>query len=121
MAEALENLQAVQEAHRKEVTQVQEAANQQSKALIVLTPDHYYTHLPYSPVVRREVEALQRSVQEKSGEARQLQRQLADLERDRHTEVVKLRLEASSWLGVTAVYSGVPITLYSVYSMTPSY
>ena len=45
------------------------------------------------------MEALQRSIQEKSGEARQLQRQLADLERDRHTEVVKLRLEASSWPG----------------------
>ena len=33
MAEALENLQAVQEAHRKEVAQVQEAASQQSKLL----------------------------------------------------------------------------------------
>lgn len=47
----------------------------------------------YLPAVRRELEVLQRTIQERNGEARQLQKQLADLERDRHTEVVKLRLE----------------------------
>jgi len=47
----------------------------------------------YLLAVRRELEVLQRTIQERNGEARQLQKQLADLERDRHTEVVKLRLE----------------------------
>ena len=45
------------------------------------------------PVVRRELEVLQRTIQERNGEVRQLQKQLTDLERDKHTEVVKLRLE----------------------------
>jgi len=72
MAEALDNFQAVQEAHKKELSEMQDAANQQ---------------------MRRELEVLQRTIQERNGEARQLQKQLADLERDRHTEVVKLRLE----------------------------
>lgn len=44
-------------------------------------------------VVRRELEVLQRTIQERNGEVRQLQKQLTDLERDKHTEVVKLRLE----------------------------
>lgn len=43
--------------------------------------------------MRRELEVLQRTIQERNGEVRQLQKQLTDLERDKHTEVVKLRLE----------------------------
>ena len=45
--------------------------------------------------MKREVEALQRTIQEKSGEIQHLQKRLADLERDKHTEVVKLRLEVN--------------------------
>ncbi len=45
--------------------------------------------------VRHETQSLQRTIQEQSGEIRQLQKQLADLERDKHTEMVKLRLEVS--------------------------
>ena len=43
--------------------------------------------------VQKEIEALERTVQEKNGEIRQLQKENAELERAKHTEVVKLRLE----------------------------
>lgn len=36
---------------------------------------------------------LEKGIQEKNGEIRGLQQKLSDLERDKHTEVVKLRLE----------------------------
>ena len=44
-------------------------------------------------VVQHQIESLERSVREKSVEVKQLQKQNAELERARHTEVVKLRLE----------------------------
>ena len=53
--------------------------------------------------MRRELEVLQRNIQERNGEARQLQKQLTDLERDRHTEVVKLRLEVCTTGGGVSV------------------
>ena len=43
--------------------------------------------------VQHQIESLERSVREKSAEVKQLQKQNAELERARHTEVVKLRLE----------------------------
>ena len=42
---------------------------------------------------RREIDALQKSLQEKTDEVRQLQKQLADVDHANHTEMVKLRLE----------------------------
>lgn len=39
------------------------------------------------------MESLQRTAEQRQSEIRQLQKQLSDMERDRHTEVVKLRLE----------------------------
>ena len=43
--------------------------------------------------MQHQIELLERSVREKSVEIKQLQKQNAELERARHTEVVKLRLE----------------------------
>ena len=45
---------------------------------------------------KREIAGLQQSIQEKNGEIRQLKKQLEELERDKHTEVVKLRLEVQT-------------------------
>lgn len=45
--------------------------------------------------MRKEVDSLQKTVQDKTGEIQQLQKQLAEVERDKHTEIVKLRLEVS--------------------------
>ena len=39
---------------------------------------------------------MQKLIQESNAEVRQLQKQLADMERDGHTEIVKLRLEVST-------------------------
>ena len=42
---------------------------------------------------KKEVSSLQKLIQESNTEVRQLQKQLADMERDSHTEIVKMRLE----------------------------
>ena len=39
---------------------------------------------------------LEKEIQEKNGEIRELSQKLSDMERDKHTEIVKLRLEVSS-------------------------
>lgn len=49
--------------------------------------------------MQHQIESLERSVREKSAEVKQLQKQNAELERARHTEVVKLRLEVFYRLG----------------------
>lgn len=46
-------------------------------------------------VAKKEVSSLQKLVQESNAEVRQLQKQLADMERDSHTEIVKMRLEVN--------------------------
>ena len=46
-------------------------------------------------VAKKEVLSLQKLVQESNAEVRQLQKQLADMERDSHTEIVKMRLEVN--------------------------
>jgi ribosomal protein L44E len=74
MMEAVENLQAVQEAHKKDMQQLQMSTNYQMK---------------------REAESIQRALQEKVNEIETLQKQLSDSEREKHTEIVKLRLEVS--------------------------
>ena len=48
--------------------------------------------------MQRQIELLERNLQEKNVEVKQLQKQNADLERAKHTEVVKLRLEVYSTL-----------------------
>lgn len=47
----------------------------------------------FVPSAKSEVDSLQRTGEQRQAEIRQLQKQLSDMERDRHTEVVKLRLE----------------------------
>jgi hypothetical protein len=42
---------------------------------------------------KREVSLLEKNIQEKDGELRHLHKQLTDMARDKHTEIVKLRLE----------------------------
>ena len=41
----------------------------------------------------KEIDLLNITLQEKNAEIKKLQKQLSDIERDRHTEMVKLRLE----------------------------
>ena len=98
MSEAVENLNAVHEAHKREVTQLQTSANQQCGYIYI----HLHaTHKPLQctrdkhahTAAKRESESLQQTIQERNGEVRQLQKQLSDMERDKHTELVKLRLE----------------------------
>lgn len=72
MDEALKNLEASQQAHGIEIRRIQENNQQQSK---------------------REVAMLEKGIQEKNGEIRELRQKWSDLERDKHTEIVKLRLE----------------------------
>ena len=101
MSEAVENLNAVHEAHKREITQLHSTANQQcelvTRLLGLFTPPNallLLLSLSLSLIVaKREVETLQRTIQERNGEIQQLQKQLGDLERHKHTEVVKLRLE----------------------------
>ena len=45
---------------------------------------------------KKEVSSLQKLIQESNAEVRQLQKQLADMERDSHTETVKMRLEVQN-------------------------
>lgn len=47
---------------------------------------------------KKEVSSLQKLIQESNTEVRQLQKQLADMERDSHTEIVKMRLEVNHWM-----------------------
>ena len=58
---------------------------------------YYSPHYMYFIIcaVQNDIEVLERTIQEKNGEIRRLQKQTADLERAKHTEVVKLRLEVS--------------------------
>ena len=44
-------------------------------------------------VEKLEVTALEKTLQEKTGELKEMQKQLVDMEREKHTEIVKLRLE----------------------------
>lgn len=46
-------------------------------------------------LVHRDTEVMEKTVQDKNLEIRQLQKENAELERAKHTEVVKLRLEVS--------------------------
>ena len=99
MSEAVENLHAVDEAHKREITQLHNSAKLQGgwRSLIIISSA--YLTGSYNLSIRsakREVETLQRTIQEKSGEIQHQQKRLADLERDKHTEVVKLRLEVNA-------------------------
>lgn len=44
-------------------------------------------------VDKREAALLEKEIQKKTGEIRELNQKLTDMERDKHTEIVKLRLE----------------------------
>lgn len=46
-----------------------------------------------SCAVRQEIEVKEKDIQDKIAEMRLLQREKAELERKRHTDIVKLRLE----------------------------
>lgn len=72
MRNALDELQAIKEAHKNEIKSVQNSTTLQ---------------------LRKEIESLDKTIQDKSSDIRQLQKQLSDVERDKHTEIIKLRLE----------------------------
>ena len=40
---------------------------------------------------------MEKTIQEKNGEIRELSQKLTDMERTRHTEIIKLRLEVRIW------------------------
>lgn len=66
--------------------------------------------------MQHQIESLERSVREKSVEIKQLQKQNAELERARHTEVVKLRLEV--WhdrIAQSCTDIGIIIFMYAAY------
>lgn len=44
------------------------------------------------------MEVLQRLLQDKTNEVKQLQKRLSDMEREKHTELVKLRLEVRIYI-----------------------
>ena len=93
MSEAVENLNAVHEAHKREIAQMHTSANQQCGCH---THDSGTNIITLLVPARRETDSLQHVIQEKNGEIRQLQKQLSDVERDKHTELVKLRLEVKT-------------------------
>ncbi|XP_019864433.1 PREDICTED: cingulin-like [Amphimedon queenslandica] len=72
MREAMDNLEAIKEAHKKDVVHIQAVTSKE---------------------MRKEIDLLQRNLQEKSEDISALQKQVGDAERDKHTEIVKLRLE----------------------------
>ena len=55
--------------------------------------------------MQKDIELLEKTVQDKNGEIRQLQKENAELERAKHTEVVKLRLEVCIIIAVYVVYT----------------
>lgn len=59
---------------------------------------YFPVSIPLTPfsTAKREADSLQHTIQERNSEIRQLQKQISDMERDKHTELVKLRLEVSS-------------------------
>lgn len=95
MSEAVENISAVHEAHKREIAQLHSSANQQCDYLNMSPVSNTIpSHSLY--IAKRETDSLQHTIQERNSEIRQLQKQLSDLERDKHTELVKLRLEVGS-------------------------
>lgn len=89
MEEAMENMDALRATHKKETAQIQENMKQQSKP----NPLCVWEGCEYFLTVQKDIELLERTIQDKNGEIRQLQKENAELERAKHTEVVKLRLE----------------------------
>ena len=89
MAEAVENMKAMQEANKTEISRLRDSSNQQCKQ----KPNSLVVIIAIS--VKKELDTLQRTVQDKAVEIRQLRTQLSDADRDKHTEIVKLRLEVS--------------------------
>lgn len=72
ISESLKNLEISEQAHRQEILKFKEETLEQS---------------------RREITELQKSLQEKADEVRQLQKKLVDTNHANHTEIVKIRLE----------------------------
>ncbi|XP_031554808.1 coiled-coil domain-containing protein 150-like [Actinia tenebrosa] len=72
ITEAIKEIEVSDQMHKNEICRLKEESQQQAK---------------------REISLLEKSLQEKDSELRHLQKQLADMARDKHTEIVKLRLE----------------------------
>ena len=53
--------------------------------------------VPFFSLGRREITELQKSLQEKADEVRQLQKKLVDTNHANHTEIVKMRLEVNAY------------------------
>lgn len=111
MTEAMNNLHLVQQAHKTELAQVHEEVHQQSKNILVLGIVRFLI------AVSKEIDLLNVTLQEKNVEIKQLQKQLSDIERDKHTEIVKIRLEVLLIVQTTSNYW----FLSSTCSMMPSF
>ncbi|KAK3750531.1 hypothetical protein QZH41_018144 [Actinostola sp. cb2023] len=72
ISEAMQEIDVSDQMHKQEICRVKEELQQQNK---------------------RDMSLLEKNIQEKDGEMRRLQKQLADMSRDKHTQIVKLRLE----------------------------
>ena len=91
MAEALDNLNTLTEAHKAEMVSALHAAQLKCKPS---TSHSLFTPLCYA-IVREQVADKERELEEKATEVKTLQLEKAELERMRHTDTVKLRLEVS--------------------------
>ena len=58
--------------------------------------------VPFFSLGRREITELQKSLQEKADEVRQLQKKLVDTNHANHTEIVKIRLEVNAYKEVAS-------------------
>lgn len=90
MTEALENLNTLSETYKAEL------ASQQHQAQLKRREGTIYTN-SCNPTytVRQEMDAKEKENQDRIAEIKFLQREKAEVERVRHTDIVKLRLEVS--------------------------
>ena len=86
ITEALENLHTLSERHKAELAATKHEAQRKCKCY-QCNPNLMHG------AVRQEMEAKEKEIQDKIAEIKLLQREKAELERMRHTDIVKLRLE----------------------------
>ena len=66
----------------------------------------------------QEVEVLQRLLQDKANEVKQLQKKVSDVEHEKHTELVKLRLEVRYIVTYAHTYKHVPFCTLHAHAHT---
>lgn len=102
MTEALENLNTRSETYKAEI------ASQQHQAQLKCREVLYNSCMVFNPspatyTVRQEMDDKEKEIQDKITEIKLLQREKAEVERMRHTDIVKLRLEVRGNGNVTII------------------